>query len=116
MAENSIPTDTEAKRNGFQSFEHAAPLIVLAASFNFSGTRIILCSADHRIRVYNIEQNDDYFLVDQWRGHDAEVLDASTALSASPASGLLRAWQFQGPMACIQLGSIFCYYRRRQQV
>ena len=116
MAENNNLTDTEAKRNGFQSFEHAAPLIVLAASFNFSGTRIILCSADHRIRVYNIEQNDDYFLVDQWRGHDAEVLDASIALSASPVSGLLRAWQFQGPMACIQLGSIFCYYWRRQQV
>ena len=50
---------------------------MLAASFNPSGTRIVLCSADHKIRVYNIDQSDEYFLVDQWRGHDAEVLDAS---------------------------------------
>lgn len=53
---------------------------MLAASFNSSGTRIVLCSADHKIRVYNIDEDNEYFLVDQWRGHDAEVLDASIAL------------------------------------
>lgn len=80
MNENNKPNDIEGVKNGFQSFEHAAADIVLAASFNDSGTRIILCSADHKIRVYNIDQSDEYFLVDQWRGHDAEVLDASIAL------------------------------------
>lgn len=80
MSENIILNDVEGRKNGFQSFEHAAEDLVLAASFNPCGTRIILCSADHKIRVYNIDQNDDYFLVDQWRGHDAEVLDASIAL------------------------------------
>ena len=80
MGENSNFNDNEGRKSGFQSFEHAAADIVLAASFNSSGTRIILCSADHKIRVYNIDQNDAYFLIDQWRGHDAEVLDASTTL------------------------------------
>ncbi|CAD6584972.1 MAG: epoxide hydrolase, soluble (sEH) [Alectoria sarmentosa] len=73
MGENSNFNDNEGRKSGFQSFEHAAADIVLAASFNSSGTRIILCSADHKIRVYNIDQNDAYFLIDQWRGHDAEV-------------------------------------------
>ena len=80
MNDNNKSNDIEGGKTGFQSFENAAADIVLAASFNDSGTRIILCSADHKIRVYNIDQSDEYFLVDQWRGHDAEVLDASIAL------------------------------------
>ena len=80
MGENNDSNEIDETRSGFQSFEHAAADIILAASFNSSGTRIILCSADHKIRVYNIDQKDEYFLVDQWRGHDAEVLDASIAL------------------------------------
>lgn len=62
---------------GFRSFDHGAADIILAVAFNSSGTRIVVGSADHRIRVYDIEQNNDWVLIDQWRGHDAEVLDAS---------------------------------------
>ena len=80
MGENNNLEDIDERKNGFQCFEHAAADIVLAAVFNHSGTRIILCSADHKIRVYNIDRYDEYILVDQWRGHDAEVLDASIAL------------------------------------
>ena len=67
--------DIEPMSSGFQSFENAAADIVLAASFNASGTRIVLCSADHRIRVYNIDRDNAWTLADQWRGHDAEILD-----------------------------------------
>ena len=66
----------ESVKNGFQSFEHAAADIVLAASFNSSGTRIALCSADHKIRVYDMDGEDSWILTDVWRGHDAEILDA----------------------------------------
>ena len=97
MSDKNSFNDIEGRKNGFQSFEHAAADIVLAASFNSSGTRIILCSADHRIRVYNIDQSDEYFLVDQWRGHDAEVLDASIALLL-PGKRAAKE-QFEGPMA-----------------
>lgn len=82
MGENSDVNDIEGRKNGFQSFEHAAADIVLAASFNSSGTRIVLCSADHKIRVYNIDEDNEYFLVDQWRGHDAEVLDVQWLASS----------------------------------
>ena len=66
----------ESMKNGFQSFEHAAADIVLAASFNSSGKRVALCSADHKIRIYDIDGEDSWILTDVWRGHDAEILDA----------------------------------------
>ena len=66
----------ESVKNGFQSFEHAAADIVLAASFNSSGKRVALCSADHKIRIYDIDGEDSWILTDVWRGHDAEILDA----------------------------------------
>lgn len=63
--------------HGFTNFDHGAADVVLAASFNSSGSRLALGSADHKIRVYDVEQDETSTLVDQWRGHDAEVLDAS---------------------------------------
>lgn len=63
--------------HGFRNFDLGAADIILAMAYNSSGTRIAIGSADHRIRVYDLEQNDDWSSIDQWRGHDAEVLDAS---------------------------------------
>ena len=63
--------------HGFTNFDHGAANVVLAVSFNSSGSRLALGSADHKIRVYDIEQDEKSTLIDQWRGHDAEVLDAS---------------------------------------
>lgn len=65
------------KKQGFTSIDQTAADIVLSAAFSPSGTRIALGSADHKIRVYDSGQNDDWNLIDQWRGHDAEVLDVS---------------------------------------
>lgn len=63
--------------HGFKNFDHGAADIILAMAYNSSGTRLASGSADHRIRVYDLKQNDDWILIDQWRGHDAEILDAS---------------------------------------
>lgn len=76
MDEIEDADNLDSVKNGFQSFEHAAADIVLAASFNSSGTRIALCSADHKIRVYDLDGEDSWALTDVWRGHDAEILDA----------------------------------------
>ena len=76
MDETINAESLESEKNGFQSFEHAAADIVLAASFNSSGTRIALCSADHKIRIYDLDGEDSWILIDAWRGHDAEILDA----------------------------------------
>lgn len=66
---------------GFTNVEHGASDVVLAAAFNQSGTRITLGSADHKIRVFDVDTKSNWNLIDQWRGHDAEVLDASFLLS-----------------------------------
>lgn len=65
------------RNNGFTSIDQEAADVVLSAAFNPSGDRIALSSADHRIRVYDAGLDNSWNLVDQWRGHDAEVLDAS---------------------------------------
>lgn len=77
MVESESFGSIEPVKSGFQSFEHAAADIVLAASFNAAGTRVALCSADHKIRVYSISQDKTWTLLEQFRGHDAEVLDVS---------------------------------------
>ena len=63
--------------SGFTNIDQNAADIVLSTAFNPSGNRIALCSADHKIRVYDAGPGNSWNLVDQWRGHDAEVLDAS---------------------------------------
>ena len=79
-----------ASGGGFRSFDHGAVDVVLAAAFNSSGTRVAICSADHKIRIYNIEQDNSWTLMDQWRGHDGEVLDASCSYIAA---NFMR-WEF----------------------
>ena len=75
MAATDEDDDFEIEQHGFQSFEHTATDTVLAASYNASGTKIALCSADHKIRVYSINADKKWTLLDQFRGHDAEILD-----------------------------------------
>ena len=73
-------TTTDRSKAGFTNIEHGATDIVLAAAFNHAGTRIALCSADHKIRIFDLDAKSDWTLTDQWRGHDAEVFDASSSL------------------------------------
>lgn len=74
--------------HGFKKFDHGATDVVLAVAYNSSGSRIALGSADHRIRVYDVQRDGAATLIDQWRGHDAEVLDAS--LPDLPCLAVLR--------------------------
>jgi len=93
-------------KNGFQSFEHAAADIVLAASFNPAGTRAALCSADHKIRIYSISRDKEWALLDQFRGHDAEVLDVG-----SPSSNVERMLRLsQDTMGFLERRSILRYH------
>lgn len=64
-------------KTGFRNFDHGAADIVLAADFISSGSHLAVCSADHKIRLYAVGHGDVWDLIDQWRGHDAEILDAS---------------------------------------
>ncbi|KAL8756351.1 MAG: hypothetical protein Q9199_003008 [Rusavskia elegans] len=62
-------------KTGFQGFDHGATDLVSAAEFNGPGTHLAVCSADHSIRVFTQDHRHDWILLDQWRGHDAEILD-----------------------------------------
>lgn len=95
--------------HGFRNFDHGAADVVLAVAFNSSGTRIALGSADHKIRVYDVEEDETSTLVDQWRGHDAEVMDAS--FPDLPEFSILRQLS-QGQMDWIDLRTCIWYYRR----
>ncbi|KAL8651421.1 MAG: hypothetical protein Q9210_003263 [Variospora velana] len=71
-----MSTVASTNKIGFRNFDHGAADIVLAAEFNLTGTHLAVCSADHKIRLFGQGQRDAWILVDQWRGHDAEILDA----------------------------------------
>ncbi|KAL9123676.1 MAG: hypothetical protein Q9217_006917 [Psora testacea] len=70
-------TDPGIRQSSFQNFENVAADNVQALAFNSPGNRIAFASADHKLRVYNSNPAREWTLFDQWRGHDADVLDAS---------------------------------------
>ena len=84
--------------HGFYPLSHANTEVVLAADFNRTGTRLATGSADHRIRVFELnedETSDDgdsededggggqWELIEEWRAHNAEVSDVGTFLFLS---------------------------------
>ena len=110
MEETDNMTGVDPVKSGFQSFEHAAADIVLAASFDSSGTRVALCSADHKIRIYNIDGENAWILADVWRGHDAEILDARIFVLPYLSKSMLIL--SKDPMAPLQPRPILRHDRR----
>lgn len=55
-------------------FEFGHNDLVLAIAYNTYGNRIATSSSDHRIKVFD-KQDDNWTLIDTWKGHDAEILD-----------------------------------------
>lgn len=84
---SSEPMVAEPSKNGFQSFENAAADAVLAICYNSSGKRMATASADHKVRIYETgdpDVNAQPTLTDQWRAHDAEILDVSLSKDVFP--------------------------------
>ena len=65
---------------GIQTFSHGHQDLVLAVDFNYFGTRMVTASSDHRLKVWDKKDNE-WTLVENWRAHDAEVVDVSTTTS-----------------------------------
>lgn len=68
---------TEEK--SFQSFEHGHQDLVLAVDYNFYGTRMVTASSDHHLKVWD-RKDQDWILIDSWKGHEAEVVGVSMCL------------------------------------
>ena len=92
---------------GFRSLAHTSNDLVLAAHFNEYGTRLVTGSADHRIRVFDLNQ-EQWQLTDLWRGHNGEVLDVCIKLPPLFYSSLNLSLQvkWNGPKMGQVLGSI----------
>lgn len=73
-----------AQDDGFRAFPNDQEAIPTVIKYNHPGTQLAIALSDHRLRVY--QQNEDtqkWSLLDQWRGHDAEIFDASLAVTTT---------------------------------
>jgi nucleoporin SEH1 len=52
--------------------------LVLDMAFNYYGTRMVTCSSDHKIKVWELVEHE-WRLCDSWKGHDSAVLKVSWA-------------------------------------
>ncbi|KAI9751321.1 MAG: epoxide hydrolase, soluble (sEH) [Lichina confinis] len=62
--------------NDIDAFDHRHQDVVTVLSYDYYGKRKITGSADHRLRVYDRQGDGSWRLIDTWRGHDAEIIDA----------------------------------------
>jgi nucleoporin SEH1 len=61
---------------GFADFDAGHRDLVSVTKFNFYGNRIVTASSDHRMKVWDLKDNQ-WQLTDTWRAHDAEIRDAT---------------------------------------
>lgn len=66
--------------HGFKELTHEGSELVLAAHYNSYGTRLVTGSADHKIRVFDLDDEKNWVAADAWRGHNGEVLDVRQML------------------------------------
>jgi nucleoporin SEH1 len=69
-----------AAERTFQTFSHGHQDLVLAVDFNYFGTRMVTASSDHRLKVWD-KKDDSWTLVENWKAHDAEIVDVSSPQS-----------------------------------
>lgn len=76
MAEALRQPAKERPRTNFRSFKNIGANEVTCIAYNDLENRLAIASVDHKFRVYEY-RNSEWNFVEKWRGHDAEVLDAS---------------------------------------
>ena len=87
--------------NGFHRYSHGHRDLVLAQAFNLYGTRLATASADHRVKVWDRNENTGQWSVtDVWTAHDGEVTDVKwnapfvgEHVGTIGEDGLLKIWQ-----------------------
>eukprot|EP00842_Homolaphlyctis_polyrhiza_P006279 jgi/Hompol1/6652/HPOL_005044-RA len=48
-------------------------------AYDYFGTKLVTCSSDHRIKVWEADQNFSWTLNDAWKAHDSSVVKATWA-------------------------------------
>lgn len=79
MTDVSIIAAVGSDASGFRSFKDTPSPRPLGLSLNVSGDRLAVALSDHRLRVCSRGKDlaSEWELLDEWRAHDAEILDAS---------------------------------------
>ena len=86
--------------NGFHRFSHGHQDLVLVVSYNFYGTRMATASSDHRVKVWDRnDQSGQWTVTDVWLAHDAECTDVKwngpfvgEHLGSIGEDGLVKIW------------------------
>ena len=68
--------------HGFTIFKNDSFDLVLAVDYNARGTRLVTASADHKIRVYDFNEEGSLCLTDKWTAHDASISAVSHLYSS----------------------------------
>lgn len=62
-----------------QEFDAGHEDLIHDLSYNYYGDRLITCSSDHKLKVFDKNANGVFVLHDSWKGHDSAVLRVSWA-------------------------------------
>lgn len=69
------PTQDYLIRMQIGQFEVSHEDLILSLAYNYHGNRLVTCSADHRIKLFDKTEND-FVSIDEWRAHDSAVTKA----------------------------------------
>jgi WD40 repeat protein len=91
-----------------EEFESGHADRVTVLHINFTSTRILTGSADHRIKVWERDSvSGEQTLSDTWTAHDADIRDVPTGLLHED---IITDW-LSGEMAASDNGLEYCFYR-----
>lgn len=54
---------------------------VTVIDHNFYGNRILTGSFDHKLKVFELRENNETEIVDSWTAHDGHIMDVSSKYS-----------------------------------
>ena len=99
--QKELPDWFNMANNGLHRFSHGHQDLLLAISYNFYGTRMATASADHKVKVWDRnDQSGQWSVTDVWTAHDAEVTDVrwngpfvGEHLGTIGEDGLIKIWR-----------------------
>ncbi|KAI9848897.1 MAG: epoxide hydrolase, soluble (sEH) [Sclerophora amabilis] len=85
--------------SNFRTWDHGHRDVVTTIAYNFHGDQIATGSADHRMKVFE-KENDTWKVVDTWRAHSAQVFEVKwvspqigVALGSLGDDGKFKVWE-----------------------
>ncbi|KAI9830685.1 MAG: epoxide hydrolase, soluble (sEH) [Phylliscum demangeonii] len=71
-----MPGILRSSGGGLDTIDHGHQDRLTAVHYSPDGRRKVTGSSDHRLKVFELQYDGSWKLIDSWRGHDAAILDA----------------------------------------